>query len=39
VLDPEVHDEEHQEGGAGDALQVPVDCSSGHSCVYQTNAN
>ena len=28
VLDPEVHDEQHEEGGSRDALQVPVDCSS-----------
>ena len=27
VLDPEVHDEQHQQGGACDALQVPVDCA------------
>ena len=30
VLDPEVHDEQHQQGGARDALQVPVECSAGH---------
>src|SRR4029078_1962602 len=30
VLDPKVHDEQHEQGGACDALKVPVDCASGH---------
>ena len=30
VLDPEVHDKQHEQGGACDALQVPVDGASGH---------
>lgn len=28
VLDPEVHDEQHEQRGARDALQVPVESSS-----------
>ena len=27
-LDPEVHDEQHEQGGARDALQLPVDRAS-----------
>jgi hypothetical protein len=33
VLHPEVHDEQHQQGGARDALQVPFDGSSGHKSI------
>ena len=33
VLDPEVHDEQHKQGGARDALQIPVDCSSRHESI------
>src|SRR3954469_11488197 len=31
MLDPEVHDEQHQQRGACDALEVPVDGASGHN--------
>ena len=30
VLDPEVHDEQQEQGRSCDALQVPVEGSSGH---------
>ena len=30
VLHPEVHDEQHDESGARDPLQVPIDGSSSH---------
>jgi hypothetical protein len=30
VLDPKVHDQQHQQGGARDALEVPVDGSTRH---------
>ncbi len=33
VLDPEVHDEQHEQRGARDALQVPVKRSSRHSFI------
>jgi hypothetical protein len=35
VLDPKVHDEEHQQGGARDALQVPVEGSSRHASIQK----
>ena len=37
VLDPEVHDEQHEQGGACDALEIPVDCASGHKCFDRIN--
>src|SRR3954453_5587906 len=33
VLDPEVHDEQHEQGGACNALQKPIDRSSRHESV------
>jgi hypothetical protein len=30
MLDPEVHDEQYEQRGARDALQIPVECSSRH---------
>ncbi len=35
MLDPEVHDKQHQQGGSRNALQIPVDGSSGHLVQYQ----
>ncbi len=34
VLYPEMHDEQHQQGGAGDALQKPVNCAGRHLLAF-----